>query len=122
MHGPYVDSDTLAVGNCHSDFFDEVTLMFALPVHNEITGRDSVLCGRIPNDVMSDVIQEEDTHVYKESGDNYLFMVKNNRGIATGTAISRSRFEDNAYTNGENLKDGIKTKKMGGTVQIKKIH
>ena len=119
MYGPYIDPDTLAVGHCHSDFFDEVTLMFALPLHNSRTGRNAVLCGRIPNDVMSDVIQEEDTHVYKESGDNYLFMVKNNRGIAPGTAISRSRFEDDAFTRGDNLKDGIPTKKWGH-VQIKK--
>ena len=119
MYGPYEDLDTLAIGNCHSDFFDEVTLMFALPIYNEVTGRHAVICGRIPNDVMSDVIQEEDTHVYKESGDNYLFMVKNNRNIPVGTAISRSRFEDNTFTLGDNLKDGIKTKKWG-TVQIKK--
>lgn len=119
MYGPYVDRDTLEVGNCHSAFFDEVTLMFAMPVDNAVTGRRAVLCGRIPNDVMSDVIQEEDSHVYKESGDNYLFMVKCERGIAPGTAISRSRFEDNAFTHGENLKDGISTKKWG-TVRIKK--
>lgn len=119
MYGPYIDPDTLTVGNCHSNFFDEVTLMFALPIFNETTQRSAVICGRIPNDVMSDVIQEEDTHVYKESGDNYLFMVKNNRNIPVGTAISRSRFEDNTFTLGDNLKDGIKTKKWG-TVKIKK--
>ncbi len=119
MYGPYIDPDTLAVGNCHSDFFDEVTLMFAFPIYNESTRRNAVICGRIPNDVMSDIIQEEDTHVYKESGDNYLFMVKNNRNIPVGTAISRSRFEDNAFTLGDNLKDGIKTKKWG-TVRINK--
>ena len=37
----------------------------------------------------------------------------------SGTAISRSRFEDKTFTGGDNLKDGIKTKKWG-TVQIKK--
>lgn len=119
MYGPYIDIDTIKVGNCSSKFFDEVTLMFSVPVYNKMTGRKSVLCGRIPNDVMSDVIQEEDTHVYKESGDNYLFMIKSDRGIIPGTAISRSRFEDTTFTLGENLKGGIKTKKWG-TVKIKK--
>jgi methyl-accepting chemotaxis protein len=119
MYGPYIDEDTLKIGECNSNFFDEVTLMFSLPFYNSETGKKSVLCGRIPNDVMSDIIQEEDTHVYKESGDNYLFMVKSNRGIATGTAISRSRFEDDAFTLGDNLKNGIKTKKWG-VVQIQK--
>ncbi len=119
MYGPYIDEDTLKIGECNSKFFDEVTLMFSLPFYNKETGRSAVLCGRIPNDVMSDVIQEEDTHVYKESGDNYLFMIKSNRGIAQGTAISRSRFEDDTFTLGDNLKSGIKTKKWG-LVQIRK--
>ncbi|TCK98007.1 methyl-accepting chemotaxis protein [Natranaerovirga hydrolytica] len=111
MYGPYIDEDTLKIGNCSSKFFDEVTLMFSLPFENN--GRISVLCGRVPNDVMSDVIQDEDTHVYKESGDNYLFMVETDRDIEVGTAISRSRFEDNTFTGGDNLKDGIPTKKWG---------
>jgi hypothetical protein len=72
MYGPYIDKDTLEIGECNSKFFDEVTLMFSIPVKNRILGKKYILCGRIPNDVMSDVIQEEDTHVYKESGDNYL--------------------------------------------------
>lgn len=45
-------------------------------------------------------------------------MVNSNRGIKPGTAISRSRFEDNTFTLGDNLKDGVKTKKWG-VVQIK---
>jgi methyl-accepting chemotaxis protein len=44
-------------------------------------------------------------------------MVKSNRGIKPGTAISRSRFEDNTFTLGDNLKDGVKTKRWG-IVQI----
>lgn len=119
MYGPYIDKDTLEIGECTSKFFDEVTLMFSIPVKNRILDKGYVLCGRIPNDVMSDVIQEEDTHVYKESGDNYLFIVENNRGIPVGTAISRSRFEDNTFTLGDNLKDGIRTKKWG-TIKIKR--
>ncbi len=119
MYGPYIDEDTINIGECNSKFFDEVTLMFSLPLFNKVNGKKTVLCGRIPNDVMSDIIQEEDTHVYKESGDNYLFMVKSNRGISAGTAISRSRFEDNTFSLGDNLKDGIRTKKWG-IVQIKK--
>jgi hypothetical protein len=62
---------------------------------------------------MSSVIQEEDTHIYKDSGDNYLFMIKNNHGIPQGMAISRSRFEDQTFTLGDNLKNGIKTKHWG---------
>lgn len=77
-----------------------------------------ILCCRTLNDDMSNVIQDEDTHIYKDSGDNYLFMVKTSRDIKPGTAISRSRFEDNTFTLGENLKDGVKTKSWG-TVRIK---
>lgn len=119
MYGPYIDKDTLEIGECNSKFFDEVTLMFSVPAKNRILDKKYILCGRIPNDVMSDVIQEEDTHVYKESGDNYLFIVENNRGIPVGTAISRSRFEDSTFTLGDNLKDGIRTKKWG-TIKIKR--
>jgi len=119
MYGPYSDPHTVAVGNCCSKFFDEVTLMFAMPIYDSRTKSKGVLCGRIPNDVMSDVIQAEDTHVFKESGDNYLFMVESSRNIQAGTAISRSRFEDSTFTLGDNLKEGIRTKKWG-KVQIKK--
>ena len=119
MYGPYIDTATLEIGKFNSNFSDEVTLMFSLPFKNENTGRTSILCGRIPNDVMSDIIQDEDTHIYKDSGDNYLFMVKSNRGIVPGTAISRSRFEDDTFTLGENLKQGVKTKRWG-VIQIQK--
>ena len=117
MYGPYVDSNSRGVGNSKSRFNDEVTLMFIEPIN--MKDRIFYLCGRIPNDVMSDVLQDEDAHVYKESGDNYLFMISNNRGVTQGAAISRSRFEDNTFTLGDNLKDGISTKKFG-TVQILK--
>lgn len=113
MYGPYVDKATAEIGNFNSKFQDEVTLMFSLPLEYKIAGRKAVLCARVPNDVMSDIIQDEDTHIYKESGDNYLFMVSSNRGIAPGTAISRSRFEDDTFTLGDNLKQGIKTKNYG---------
>ncbi|KOA21186.1 methyl-accepting chemotaxis protein PctC [Clostridium homopropionicum DSM 5847] len=119
MYGPYIDEESLKIGESNSKFFDQVTLMFSLPFYNESTGKKAVLCGRIPNDVMSDVLQEEDTHIYKDSGDNYLFMVKSNRGIEPGTAISRSRFEDDTFTLGDNLKSGVKTKKWG-TIKINK--
>lgn len=119
MYGPYVDKATLEIGNFNSKFKDEVTLMFSLPLDYKAAGRKAILCGRVPNDVMSDIIQDEDTHIYKESGDNYLFMVKSNRGIAPGTAISRSRFEDDTFTLGDNLKQGVKTKKYG-TIKIQK--
>ncbi|MDP4088981.1 MAG: methyl-accepting chemotaxis protein [Bacillota bacterium] len=118
MYGPYCDTDTVRIGNFNSKFSDEVTLMFSLPYINKQSGRKAVLCGRIPNDVMSDIIQHEDTHVYKESGDNYLFMIKSERGISPGTAISRSRFEDSTFTLGDNLKQGVGTKKWG-VIKIK---
>ena len=119
MYGPYIDEMTLKIGHFNTNFSDDVTLMFSLPFKNEVTGRTSILCGRIPNDVMSDIIQDEDTHIYKDSGDNYLFMVKSTRGIAPGTAISRSRFEDNTFTHGENLIEGVKTK-YWGIIKIQK--
>jgi len=117
MHGPYIDQRTLDNDLRHKTFADAVTLMFSSPCKNH-NGLPRVICCRVLNDDMSNVIQDEDTHIYKDSGDNYLFMVDSNRGIEPGTAISRSRFEDNAFTLGENLKDGIKTKSWG-LVQIK---
>jgi methyl-accepting chemotaxis protein len=117
MYGPYIDKRTLDTDIKGKKFVDDVTLMFSSICKNH-TGQTRILCCRTLNDDMSNVIQDEDTHIYKDSGDNYLFMVKSNRGIKPGTAISRSRFEDNTFTLGENLKDGIKTKSWG-TVHIK---
>ena len=111
MYGPYIDKNTLETNLHNKKFFDEVTLMFSDVCGEGENG--SILCCRVLNDDMSNVIQDEDTHIYKESGDNYLFMVKSNRGIEPGTAISRSRFEDSTFILGENLKDGISTKKWG---------
>jgi methyl-accepting chemotaxis protein len=69
------------------------------------------LCGRVPNDVLGDLIQREAGHIYAESGDNYLFMAQSrfDPAIAPGTALSRSRFEDGTFTHGENLKTGVHT-------------
>lgn len=117
MHGPYIDKRTLNTDISNKKFADDVTLMFSSQCKNH-DGKIRILCCRTLNDDMSNVIQDEDTHIYKDSGDNYLFMVKSNRGIKPGTAISRSRFEDNTFTLGDNLKDGVKTKKWGA-VQIK---
>lgn len=115
MYGPYCDKRTLDI-NVERQFKDEVTLLFSEPYR---TGEEvHLLCARILNDDLSNVIQEEDVHIYKESGDNYLFMIKNNRGILPGTAISRSRFEDQTFTLGENLKEGIHTA-FGERIQIK---
>lgn len=119
MYGPFIDEESLDIGKSSSKFFDEVTLIFSIPYFNKSLNRKAIICGRIPNDVMSDIIQEEDTHVYKESGDNYLFMINSKRNIKPGTALSRSRFEDNTFTGGDNLKEGIKTKKWG-EVKIKR--
>ena len=117
MYGPYCDKKTLDLELSHKLFHDEVTLLFSTPL--EINNKNRILCSRVLGDDMSNVIQEEDTHIYKDSGDNYLFMIKNNRGVPQGTAISRSRFEDQTFSLGENLKDGVKTKKWG-VVQINK--
>ncbi|WP_099468938.1 methyl-accepting chemotaxis protein [Konateibacter massiliensis] len=111
MYGPYCDRKTLDLDLSDKPFFDEVTLLFSMPL--ELNGEMQILFARVLNDDMSNVIQEEDTHIYKDSGDNYLFMIKNNRGIEQGTAISRSRFEDQTFSLGDNLKDGIKTKHWG---------
>jgi methyl-accepting chemotaxis protein len=110
LHGPYSDPVTLALGPSTSRFHDAMTLMFYQPV--SVDGRVvGVVCGRVPNDVLGDLIQREAGHIFHESGDNYLFMVKPafDPSIRPGTALSRSRFEDNAFTHGDNLKDGVRT-------------
>ena len=78
------------------------------------------LCGRVPNDVLGDLIQREAGHVYPESGDNYLFMVNSvfDTSVQPGIALSRSRFDDDAFTHGENLRSGVQT--QWGTVRIKR--
>lgn len=110
LHGPYADPLTRTLGATTSSFHDDMTLMFYQPlqVNGVVVG---CLCARIPNDVMSDLIQREAGHVYRDSGDNYLFMVeaKFDPSILPGTALSRSRFEDNAFTHGDNLKQGVRT-------------
>ena len=110
LHGPYVDQNTLNIGPSSSKFHDAVTLMFYLPIKHQGKARGAV-CARVPNDVLGDLIQREAGHIYKESGDNYLFMVKPNfdPSILPGTALSRSRFEDDTFSHGENLKSGINT-------------
>jgi len=117
MYGPYCDPKTLSIP-VERQFKDEVTLLFSEP-YETCDGKNWLLCARVLNDDLSNVIQEEDVHIYKESGDNYLFMIENNRGILTGTAISRSRFEDRTFTLGENLKDGIQTD-FGESIRIKR--
>lgn len=117
LHGPYCDPITLELGPTTSEFHDEVTLMFYQPYLED--GRVvGCLCGRVPNDVISDLIQREAGHIYSESGDNYIFMVESkfDGGIEPGIALSRSRFEDNRFSHGENLKNGVHTKY--GTVKI----
>ena len=117
LHGPYIDPETGRIGPSTSKFHDDVTLMFYHPIkrHEETLG---CLCARIPNDVIGDLIQREAGHVYPESGDNYLFMAESHfdPSIAPGTALSRSRFEDDSFSFGENLKGGVKTK--WGTVKV----
>lgn len=110
LHGPYIDPNTLAIGASSSKFHDAVTLMFYLPIKRNGKSVGAV-CARIPNDVVGDLIQREAGHIYKESGDNYLFMVKSefDRTILPGVALSRSRFEDNTFSLGENLKSGVHT-------------
>ena len=110
LHGPYRDSVTGTLGKTTSRFHDVVTLMFYQPMVLA-DGRRAALCARIPNDVMSDLIQREAGHVFEESGDNYLFMIESrfDRSIPPGTALSRSRFEDATFSHGDNLKEGIET-------------
>ena len=119
LHGPYCDPLTLQIGPSSSRFHDEVTLMFYQPIKvgDKVLG---CLCGRVPNDVLGDLIQREAGHIFAESGDNYLFMAQSrfNPAIAPGTALSRSRFEDGTFTHGENLKNGVKT--PWRTVQIQR--
>lgn len=109
LYGPYIDPLTHTIGPSSSRFHDAVTLMFIHPITRDgnILG---CLCGRIPNDVMSDIIQREAGHVYRDSGDNYLFMIESrfDTGVKPGAALSRSRFEDAAFTLGDNLKQGVK--------------
>lgn len=110
LHGPYSDPITRELGPRSSKFHDAVTLMFYQPIvhHGKTLG---CLCGRIPNDAMSDILQREDGHVFRDSGDNYVFMAQStfDPRIAPGTALSRSRFEDSTFSLGDNLKQGINT-------------
>ena len=119
LHGPYSDPLTLQIGPSTSRFHDEVTLMFYQPLRS---GGQTVgcLCGRVPNDVLGDLIQREAGHIYPESGDNYLFMARANfdARIAPGTALSRSRFEDATFSHGDNLKNGVNT--AFGVVRIQR--
>lgn len=118
LFGPYPDPLTRVLGRRSSSFHDKMTLMFLLPlVKNGV--RVGTLCGRVPNDVIGDLIQRESGHIYPDSGDNYIFMAKPvlQAEIKPGTALSRSRFEDRTFTHGENLKDGITTD--WGTVSVK---
>jgi len=110
LFGPYTDPLTLQIGPSTSSFHDEVTLLYIAPfLENGVYA--GALCGRVPNDVLGDLIQRESGHVYPDSGDNYIFMAKPvlNATIAPGTALSRSRFEDLTFTHGDNLKDGVRT-------------
>lgn len=120
LYGPFTDSITIDIGKKTSNFHDEVTLLFFQPV---LKDKEClfILAGRVPNDVLGDLIQREAGHVYPDSGDNYIFMNQSNLDptIEQGIALSRSRFEDRTFSLGENLKDGVKTKNWG-TVQIKK--
>ncbi|MCB6184878.1 methyl-accepting chemotaxis protein [Leeia sp. TBRC 13508] len=117
LFGPYLDPMTELIGKTTSEFHDAVTLLFMLPVSigNEL---QFILCARVPNDVLGDLIQREGGHVFHESGDNYLFMAESivEPAIKPGTALSRSRFEDNSFSLGDNLKDGVKT--AYGTVKV----
>ena len=117
LFGPHLDNDTLHFKAKASSFHDRVTLSFMK--HFTQNGESFILVARISNDTLSDLIQREAGHIFKESGDNYLFMIEPyfNKNIKTGTALSRSRFEDNTFSFGENLKDGVHTEH--GTISIK---
>lgn len=110
LHGPYIDPMTAKLPCSSSRFHDAVTLMFYRPINVEgkVVG---ALCARVPNDVLGDLIQREAGHIFNDSGDNYLFMVESNfdPSLCPGTALSRSRFEDSAFSLGDNLKQGVRT-------------
>lgn len=110
LFGPYPDPLTLEIGPSTSLFHDKMTMLFISPIVVEGVWRGA-LCGRVPNDVIGDLIQRESGHVYPDSGDNYIFMAEPSlqTHIVPGTALSRSRFEDRTFTHGENLKDGVTT-------------
>ncbi|WP_153111253.1 methyl-accepting chemotaxis protein [Propionivibrio limicola] len=118
LYGPYVDPLTLEIGPSSSNFHDAVTLLFLRPVVRDGQLR-AILCVRVPNDVVGDLIQREGGHVFHESGDNYLFMARAvlDGSIQPGVALSRSRFEDRSFSLGDNLKDGVKTD--FGVVRVK---
>ncbi len=118
IYGPYTDAATLQIGPRSSTFHDNMTLMFIVSIRYEDKPIGS-LCCRIPGDVLGDLIQRESGHIYRDSGDNYLFMVQSvlRPELQPGTALSRSRFEDHTFTHGDNLKAGITTE--WGTVSIK---
>lgn len=117
LFGPYLDDDTLLLKPKASTFHDRVTLSFIKSFKQN--GESYVLIARVSNDTLSDLIQREAGHIFKESGDNYLFMIEPyfNKNIKTGTALSRSRFEDNTFSFGENLKEGVHTQQ--GIISIK---
>ena len=119
LHGPYADPWTEKLGPSSSKFHDDMTLMFYLPLIKD-QQTVAILCGRVPNDVISDLIQREAGHIFHDSGDNYLFMAKSvfDPAVKAGTALSRSRFEDKTFTLGDNLKDGVRT--PYGTVKVQK--
>lgn len=117
LHGPYIDEATLKNGPSSSKFHDEVTLMFYQPLIRDGEKLGAV-CVRVSNDVLGDLIQREAGHINTESGDNYIFMVESrfDSQQQQGIALSRSRFEDNTFSHGENLKSGIHTN--WGTVKV----
>ncbi|TPE55619.1 methyl-accepting chemotaxis protein [Maribrevibacterium harenarium] len=119
LHGPYRDPVTLSLGSTTSRFHDQVSLMFYQPLADENSKIRKFITIRVPNDVLGDLIQREAGHIYHESGDNYLFMVKSvfDPSIESGVALSRSRFEDDTFFLGDNLKQGVRTKY--GTVTVK---
>lgn len=120
LYGPVEDPITELLGARTSKFHDGVTLFFMQPIIKE--GRVAyVMVARIPNDVISDLIQREAGHIYQDSGDNYIFMCKSNLNpaIEPGVALSRSRFEDETFSLGDNLKKGVNTGEWG-VVKIQK--
>ncbi len=112
LDGPYPDPITEQLGPTTSKFHDSITLMYTNVIRYE-DDPVAVLMARLPNDVQSDLIQQEDSHIYKSSGDTYIFMVKSDGGVGAGVALSRSRFEDDSIISGDNLKTGVPTEDWG---------
>ena len=62
IDGPYVDEKTRELGASTSRFHDAVTLMYYAPIMRD-GQRVGVVGARLPNDVLSDILQADESHI-----------------------------------------------------------